>query len=127
MNGSNEQFKIPTTIEPWLILNDGKQAIEFYQAAFDAKEVYRMEDPEGGIVAKMEVKGAGFWLSSDIPKLESSIHVVKMILTVSDPDALFNKAIDAGAKVIFPIGEAYGWSWDDWKIRLDSIGRLAVH
>jgi len=32
-----------------------------------------------------------------------------MILTVTDPDAIFAKAVQAGAKEIFPVTEEYGW------------------
>jgi PhnB protein len=38
-----------------------------------------------------------------------------MILTVSDPDALFLKAVKAGASEVFPVGEDHGWR----------LGRLA--
>jgi len=36
-------------------------------------------------------------------------EVVKIILTVEDPDAVFKQAIKAGAKEVFPVGEDYGW------------------
>jgi len=32
-----------------------------------------------------------------------------MILVVDDPESVFEKAIKAGAKEIFPVGEEYGW------------------
>jgi PhnB protein len=32
-----------------------------------------------------------------------------MILTVADPDAVFMRAITAGASEIFPVGEGHGW------------------
>lgn len=38
-----------------------------------------------------------------------------MILTVSNPDALFARALKAGASEVFPIGEEHGWR----------LGRLA--
>jgi PhnB protein len=34
---------------------------------------------------------------------------VRMILTVVDPDAVFAKAVAAGAQVVVAVGEAYGW------------------
>ncbi|MEO5983894.1 MAG: VOC family protein, partial [Ferruginibacter sp.] len=34
---------------------------------------------------------------------------VRMILTVTDPDALFDEALKAGAQEIFPVGEGHGW------------------
>jgi PhnB protein len=32
-----------------------------------------------------------------------------MILTVADPDAVFQKAVDAGAKIVWPVSEEHGW------------------
>jgi PhnB protein len=32
-----------------------------------------------------------------------------MILITADPDKIFARAIAAGAKQIFPVGEEYGW------------------
>ena len=32
-----------------------------------------------------------------------------MIWTVADPDTAFARAIAAGASVVFPVGEGYGW------------------
>jgi PhnB protein len=106
---------IITSIEPWLSVNNGAAAVSFYTAAFGATETYRMEDPGGGLVVKFSVDGAGFWISGEANNAEntgsssSGNLPVKMILTVSDPDALFAQALKAGATEIFPIGEDYGW------------------
>jgi len=32
-----------------------------------------------------------------------------MILSVEDPDAVFDQAVAAGAAVVAPVNEAYGW------------------
>jgi len=32
-----------------------------------------------------------------------------MILTVADPDAVFERALIAGATEVFPVGEEHGW------------------
>jgi len=56
-----------------------------------------------------------FWLSggsSEQDSLEAESvggGSVRMILTVTNPDALFAKAIAAGATEIFPVSEDYGW------------------
>lgn len=34
---------------------------------------------------------------------------IRMILTVTNPDAMFAPALQAGATEIFPVGEEYGW------------------
>ena len=32
-----------------------------------------------------------------------------MILTVADPDLLFARALEAGASLVYPVGEQHGW------------------
>jgi len=32
-----------------------------------------------------------------------------MILSVPNPDAMFSKAVAAGARTVFPVEEAHGW------------------
>lgn len=102
-------------LAPWLLVQDGFAAVEFYKAAFAARETYRMEFPDGGLVSRLMIGGqAEFWLSSDPGKSQpknppARIDLIRMILTVADPDETFNRAIEAGAKQIFPVGEQHGW------------------
>lgn len=106
---------VSTTIAPWLSLRGGARAIEFYQAAFGAEEVYRIEDPDGNVVARLSVSGAEFWLSDESPEqgnaapgFSTPINV-RMILAVSEPDAIFDQAVRAGAQVVQPVSEEHGW------------------
>ena len=103
------------SIAPWLSVQKSARAVEFYKSAFGAIEVYRLEDPAGGVVAKLSVRGAEFWLSD-----ESREHgnfspeslgggSVRMILTVPDPNEVFAQAVTAGAKENFPVAEGHGW------------------
>ena len=48
------------TIAPWLSVRNSAQAVNFYKSAFGATEAYRLEDPGGGVVAKLSVDGAEF-------------------------------------------------------------------
>ena len=102
-------------IAPWLPVRDGAQAVHFYEAAFGATETYRLEVPGGGVVARLSVKGAEFWLSGEPPEPGNLSPEslgggsVRMILTVADPDAVFAQALTAGASEVFPVGEAHGW------------------
>jgi PhnB protein len=110
---------IQTSIVPWLTVRAGEAAVNFYKAAFDAVEVYRLDVPEAGVVVRLSVNGAEFWLSDGAEDNKSAEAVgggtVRMILTVADPDAVFKQAINAGAIEIFPVGEDHGWR----------LGRLA--
>jgi PhnB protein len=106
---------VPTTIAPWLTVQNGVKAIEFYKAAFDAIETYRLETPDGGLIVKLSIDGAEFWLSGNTvgsadPDVEAlGGGTIRMILTVNDPDILFSKAVEAGASQVSPIGEEHGW------------------
>ncbi len=103
------------TIAPWLSVRNSAQAVNFYKSAFGATEAYRLEDPGGGVVAKLSVDGAEFWLSDESPEHGNFSPEslgggsVRMILTVADPDAVFARALKAGATEVFPVGEEYGW------------------
>ena len=99
------------SIEPWLTLNNGEQALEFYKSAFNATETYRLQDPNGGLVARLSFNGAGLWISNDSDhKSKYNIgNSIRMILIVDDPDILYSQAIKAGASEIFPVGEDHGW------------------
>jgi len=104
-----------SSISPWLSVRNGAQAVDFYKSAFGAIEVYRLEVPGGGIVVKLSVDGAEFWVSSESPEpgdlSPESLGggSVRMILTVADPDAVFAQALNAGASQVFPVGDVHGW------------------
>ena len=93
----------------------GAQAVEFYKLAFGATEVFRIEDPSGAVVATLAVDGAEFWVSDESPEHQNFSPeslgggTVRMILTVSDPDAMFARAVAAGARVVTAMTNAYGW------------------
>jgi len=112
---SNPAASLACTIAPWLSVRNSAQAVEFYKAAFGATEAYRMEDPGGAVVAKLSVDGAEFWLADESPEHANFSPqtlgggTVRIILTVADPDAMFARAVRAGATEVFPVGEEYGW------------------
>ncbi|MEP6595583.1 MAG: VOC family protein [Ginsengibacter sp.] len=111
----NKDALIRTSIAPWLSVQNSASAINFYKTAFGAVETYRLETPDGSLVAKLSVNGAEFWVSSGTPDNENPTSeslgggTIRIILTVANPDPLFAKALEAGATQIFPIGEDYGW------------------
>lgn len=111
---SDDLKNLKRSIAPWITVRDGEKAIKFYKAAFDAKETYRLEDPGGGVVVKLSVNGAEFWISCESPENDQELepigeNFIRMILTVSNPDAVFEQAIKAGATEVFPVGEDHGW------------------
>jgi PhnB protein len=106
---------LPCTIAPWLSVRNSAQALEFYKSAFRATEVYRLDGPDGGVVARLSVDGAEFWLGDESPEHGNFSPEslgggsVRMILTVANPDEVFAWALAAGASEVHPVSEGYGW------------------
>ena len=106
---------VRTTVAPMLSVRQGARAVEFYKAAFGATEVFRIEDPSGAVVATLAVEGAEFWVADESPEHQNFSPeslgggTVRMILTVADPDAMFARAVAAGARVVTAVANNYGW------------------
>ena len=103
------------SIAPMLSVRHGARAVEFYKLAFGATEVFRVEDPGGAVVSRLSVDGAEFWVADESPEHSNFSPEslgggsVRMVLTVADPDAMFAKAVAAGAREVVPVKEDYGW------------------
>ena len=104
-----------TTIAPMLSVRNGARAVDFYKAAFGATELYRIEADDGAVVAQLSVDGAEFWLADESPEhfnfSPESLGggTVRMVMTVEDPDAAFDRAVAAGAKILWPVANQHGW------------------
>ena len=103
-------------LAPMLSVRRGKQAVEFYKAAFGAKELFLIESPDGEVVAQLGVGESEFWVADESPEnLNFSPEsmggsTTRLVLVVENPDAAFQAAIAAGAKEIFPVEDKdYGW------------------
>ena len=99
-------------IAPWLTVRDAQKAVDYYQAAFGALELYRLPADDGSLaVVQLSVGGALFWVQADSNASPSgaATGAVRMILSVDDPDAVFERAVAAGAAVVAAIHEDYGW------------------
>jgi PhnB protein len=107
-----------TSIAPWLTVRDAAASTEFYRAAFGATVTESLDDGAGMVfVAGLSVDGAAFWLSTE-PEFggqKGGGGAVRMILTVTDPDAVQAAAIAAGATEVSAVHEEHGWR----------IGRIA--
>jgi len=104
-----------TSIATMLSVRNGARAVEFYKSAFGALEVFRVEAPDGAVVCRLSVEGADFWVADESPEHANYSPetvgggTVRMILTVADPDAVFARAVTAGAREIVAVKEDYGW------------------
>src|SRR5947208_16670110 len=106
---------VTRSVAPMLWVRKGARAVEFYKAAFGAVEVYRVEAPDGAIVSRLAVDGAEFWVADESPAHHNFSPEslgggsVRMVLTVPDPDAMFAKALAAGAREVTAMQDAYAW------------------
>jgi PhnB protein len=103
------------SLAPWLSVRGSAKALEFYKLAFGASEVYRLDGPEDSVVARLSIDGAEFWLSDESPEHGNPSpetaggSSIRLILTVADPDAVFARALQAGASEVYPVTEGHGW------------------
>jgi PhnB protein len=115
VEGGEKPQAISTTIEAWLSVRNGAEAIAFYKSAFGAEEIYRLDIPDGSVVARLSIAGSTFWLADGAPDSDQAVKpalgggTVRLILTVTNPDEIFANAIKAGATEIFPVAEEHGW------------------
>jgi PhnB protein len=100
------------TIAPWLAVRDAQEAVDYYKAAFGAVALYRLPADDGSLaIAQLSVGGAVFWVQGDSNASPEppGAGSVRMILSVDDPDLMFEQAVGAGAAVVAPVHEEYGW------------------
>lgn len=101
-----------TFVTATLSVRNWARAVDFYEAAFGARELYRVD---GGGVAQLSVSGAEFWVAEESPQhLNFSPESlggcsVRMLLIVEDPAAVCAQAVAAGAIEVAPVVDAHGW------------------
>jgi PhnB protein len=103
------------SIAPMLSVRRGASAIEFYKTAFGAGELFRLDAESGAVVARLSVGPAEFWVADESPEHQNFSPdslgggTVRMVMIVEDPDAAFDRAVAAGARVVWPVANQYGW------------------
>ena len=102
---------------PQLSVRRGRAAIAFYEAAFGAVQDYRVggTDDFEEVVAQLSIGEATFWVSDESPSHGNPSPETldgasaRMLLVVEDPDAVFRRAVHAGASEVHPMVEEHGW------------------
>src|SRR5712692_2417425 len=95
----DNQTMAHTLISPMLSVRRGAKAIDFYKSAFGANVVYRVDAPDGAVVARLSVDGAEFWVADESPGHKNfspetlAGGTVRMVMIVDDPDAAFARAV----------------------------------
>ncbi|WP_081768998.1 VOC family protein [Herbaspirillum sp. RV1423] len=93
-----------TSVTPYLIVSDTASAIGFYEKAFGAIEVLRLDGPNNKVWhAEIQIGNARVMLADEF--IEMGIHCpktlggagVSLLIYVNDVDAVFARAIAVGA------------------------------
>jgi PhnB protein len=107
------------TITPCLVTNGAAEAIEFFKRAFGAEELGRMPmpGPDGQTRighAELRIGDSMLFLADEFPEFgvtgPNGRSAVTIHLYVTDADAVFNRAVEAGATVKMPLMNAF---WGD--------------
>ena len=107
------------TITPHLVIKGASEAIEFYKRAFGAEEHGRMPfpGPDGQMKlghAELQIGDSRLFLADEFPQQGSvapnGSSPVTLHLYVTDADAVFNRAVAAGATVAMPLADMF---WGD--------------
>ena len=120
------------TVTPRIFVNGAAEAIDFYKHAFGAIELERFADPSGKVV-DAEIRIGDFSVSMAEASPEWGNHSPQSLgaatavftLNVEDADAVWNQAVSAGAKVIFPV-EFYGYRQGRLKSTFSDIYGLSL-
>jgi PhnB protein len=113
-------IEVQPAVLPHLIVDDAAAAIDFYVKAFGAVELGRVPGPDGKLVhAALAINGSTVMLNDDFPEMSGGKSMtpkalggspVTIHLVVTDVDAKFQQAIDAGASVVMPVDDQF---WGD--------------
>jgi uncharacterized glyoxalase superfamily protein PhnB len=105
------------TVTPSLLLSDSAAAISFYKQAFGAQELRRMLAPDGRSIwhAALRIGDSVIFLNDAVgmpmrPPSKEQPSTTAIWLYVPDCDAVFERAVKAGAAPTMPMSDAF---WGD--------------
>jgi PhnB protein len=107
------------TVTPQLTLDNAAQAIDWYKKALGAEEVARALGPDGKVMhAEIRIGNSLIMLNDEVGGAKSPKAIggspASLFVYVEDCDALFNRAVAAGAKVPpGPMGQLADQFWGD--------------
>lgn len=117
---------IPTgfhTITPHLSLDDAAAAIDFYKRAFAAEVTEHALDPSGKKVfhSALRIGDSMIFVNDVFPEMGAEASKSSMWLYLTDVDASFKRAVDAGATPAMPPVDCF-WG-DRMGIIVDPFGQ----
>lgn len=93
------------SVTPYLIVAGAAKALDFYQKAFGATEIMRMQDPSGRVGhAEIKIGDSHIMLADEAPEMgyrgpmSLGGSSVSLMVYVDDADAIFKQARAAGAQ-----------------------------
>jgi uncharacterized glyoxalase superfamily protein PhnB len=105
------------TVTPHLVVRNASEAIAFYKKALGAVELGRMPAPDGRLMhAALQIGDSRVFLCDECLEYGAAGpqalggSPVTVHLYVEDADAVFNRAVDAGATVAMPLADMF---WGD--------------
>lgn len=114
---------------PYLTVRGANAAIAFYEKAFGARVGTLMPSPNGLVMhAEVEINGGLIYLADEFPQANCTSPQklggtpVTLHLNVADVDAVFNRAVAAGATVMRPLANMF-WG-DRFGVVTDPFGHV---
>lgn len=102
------------SVTPYLIVNDGARAIEYYKRAFGATELFRMDAPGGKIGhAELLLGDSRLMLADEFPEMNAQSpktiggSPVHLMIYVENVDEVFRQAIAAGGVESRPVKDQF--------------------
>jgi len=105
------------SVQAQLAVRRGREAVEFYKAAFGAVEVHRVggTDEHESVVAQLAVGDSSFWVADESPEHGAFSPetlggaTVKLLLVVDEPQAVIYRAVALGARQVYAAEAQHGW------------------
>jgi PhnB protein len=100
------------TVTPALTIDGASDAIAFYAKAFGAEETMRAPDPSGTKIwhAMIRIGDSTIFVNDTFPEMGATANRTKLWIYSGDVDALFKRAVEAGAEVKMPLADMF---WGD--------------
>jgi len=100
------------TLTPYLAVNDARAAHEFYRRAFGAEVVALLALPNGRVMyGELRIGDSTLVVVDEMPDvgLFTPEHggATSLVISGSDADGRFAKAVDAGATAVIPVADSF--------------------
>lgn len=102
------------SVTPYLIVRGAAEAISFYCRAFGARELMRLDSPDGRVGhAEIEIGDSRVMLADEFPEMGARSpesfggSPVNLLVYVDDVDALAEQAVAAGARLVQAVKDQF--------------------